>query len=60
MIDDIFEMIMKEARRRKGESLEIDAMIVLLQVTHKVFDTIEAIKVEDIKSARPIFRRKKQ
>lgn len=36
MIDDIFEMIMKEARDRPGKDLARKIIMVLLEVTDKV------------------------
>jgi len=58
MIEEIFEMIMKEARTRKGESLELDMMMVLLEVTDKVCNAIKTLKVDRIKTTRLTFRRK--
>lgn len=36
MIDEIFEMVMKEARRRPGDNLQIKAFLVLLEVLDRV------------------------
>ena len=58
MIQEIFEMIMKEARSRKGESLEVQMMMVLFEVTDKVCGAIKSLKVDRIKSTRLTFRRK--
>ncbi|MBA7495642.1 hypothetical protein ES702_06231 [subsurface metagenome] len=58
MIDEIFEMMMKEARSRRGDSLTMDIMMVLFELTDKTCDAIRTIKVEDIKSTRLKFRRK--
>ena len=60
MIDEIFEMIMKEARSRKGPSLETDIMMVLFELSDKVCDVIQTIKVDKIKRTRLTFRRKQQ
>lgn len=57
MIDQIFEMLMKEARSRKGLSLEVHMMMVLFELTDKVCNTWKTIRVEDIKSTRLKFRR---
>jgi len=58
MIDEIFEMIMKEARSRKSQSLEVQMMMVLFEVTEKVCGAIQTLKVDRIKSTRLTFRRK--
>lgn len=58
MIEEIFEMIMKEARTRRPEALEISILMVLLEVTAKVFDAFKPLQVEDIKSTRLTFTRK--
>jgi len=58
MIEEIFEMIMKEARSRKGQNLDVDIMMVMFEVIDKVCDTWKTLKVEDIKSTRLKFRRK--
>ncbi|MBA7603966.1 hypothetical protein ES703_11084 [subsurface metagenome] len=58
MIEQIFEMICQEARSRKGQSLEIDMMMVLFEITEKVTNTILSLKVDRIKSTRLKFRRK--
>lgn len=46
MIEEIFEMIMKEARRRKGETLELQMLLVLLEVQEKVLGAIKTLKVD--------------
>lgn len=51
MIDVIFDLIMKEARSRKGEDLNHQVMIVLFDVTDKVLGAIQpalAMKLENI------------
>lgn len=58
MIEEIFEMIMKEARSRKGANLELDIMMVLLELTDKVCGAISSLKVDRIKSTRLTVRRK--
>lgn len=57
MIDEIFEMIMKEARTRKGATLELQIMLVLFEVQEKVCGAIKTLKVDRIKSTRLKFRR---
>lgn len=57
MVDEIFEMIMKEARSRKGETLELQMLLVMLEVQEKVCDAIKTLKVDRIKSTRLTFRR---
>jgi len=57
MIDEIFEMIMKEARTRKGETPELQVLLVLLEVQEKVCGAIKTLKVDRIKSTRLKFRR---
>jgi len=46
MIDEIFELIMKEARARKGPSTQAAMLIVLLEVTEKVFNTIDGLQAD--------------
>lgn len=58
MIEEIFEMITKEARSRKGESLELQMLLVLLEVQEKVCGAIKTLKVDRIKSTTPEVRRK--
>jgi hypothetical protein len=58
MIDDIIEMIFKEARGRKNQDLDLALMRVLFEVTDKVCNAIKTVKVEKIKSTRLKFRRK--
>lgn len=58
MIDDIVEMIYKEARGRRDQDLDLALMMVLMEVTDKVLDAIKTVKVEKIKSTRLKFRRK--
>lgn len=58
MIDEIFEMIMKEARSRKGETLELQTLLVFLEVQEKVFAAVKTLTVDDIKKTRLTFRRK--
>ena len=58
MIDEIFEMLMKEARSRKGQNLEVDMMMVLFEVTDKVCSALKCLQVEDIKTTRLKFRRR--
>jgi len=36
MIDEIFEMIMKEARRRPGDNLQINAFMVILELSDRL------------------------
>ena len=57
MIDEIFEMIMKEARSRKGQDLQTAMMMVMFEVQDKVSAAINSITVERIKSTRLTFRR---
>lgn len=52
MIDQIFEMIMKEARSRKGETLELQTLLVLLEVQEKVCGAIKILRTEKDKGAR--------
>lgn len=58
MIDQIFDMIMTEARTRKDQTLQLSTLIVLLEVQEKVISAVHALQVEDIKSTRLKFRRK--
>jgi len=58
MIDEIVEMIFKEARGRKDESLDLALMMVLFEVTDRICDAIKEVKVEKIKSIRLKARRK--
>lgn len=58
MIEEIFEMIMKEARTRKGETLELQVLLVLLEVQDKVCGAIKTLKVDRIKTAAVKSRRK--
>lgn len=37
MIDEIFEMIMKEARSRPGDNLQIKAFLVMLELLDRIF-----------------------
>jgi len=57
MTEEIFEMIMKEARSRKGQALEQAILEVLLEVIAKVFDAIQPLQVDNIKSTRVKFTR---
>jgi septum formation topological specificity factor MinE len=45
MIDDIFEMIMKEARSRPGKDLIPKINKVLLEVTNKVISAEEELEI---------------
>lgn len=36
MIDEIFEMVMKEARRRPGDNLKIKAFLILLELSDRL------------------------
>ena len=49
MIDEIFEMIMKEARKRPGDNLQIKAFLLLLELLDRVmascnFDRVKAVE----------------
>jgi len=57
MIEEIFEMIMKEARSRKGLSLELNIMMVHFELLDKVCGAIKGLTVEDIRTVRLKFRR---
>ena len=59
MIIDIADMIYKEARGRRDQDLDLALMMVLMEVTDKVLDAIKTVKVDNIKSTRLKFRRKK-
>ena len=50
MLDDIIEMIFKEARGRKDQDLDLALMMVLFEVTDRICDAIKQVKVEKIKS----------
>jgi len=52
MIEEIFEMIMKEARTRKGETLELQTLLVFLEVQEKVFAAIKTLRTQNTKGAR--------
>ncbi len=50
MIDEIFEMLMKEARKRPGDNLQIKAFLLLLELLDRVmascnFDRVKAVEV---------------
>jgi len=57
MVDEIFDMIMKEARSRKGETLELQMLLVLLEVQEKVCGAIKTLKVDRLKIGNFKFRR---
>lgn len=59
MIDDIFEMIMKEARTRRPQALELSILMVLFEVIAKVTDGIKPLLADNIKSTHSTFRRTK-
>lgn len=50
-------MIMKEARTRKGESLEVQALLVLLEVQEKVCSALHTLHIDEIKTIRLILKR---
>lgn len=52
MIDEIFQLIMKEARSRKGHTLELQTLLVFIEVQEKVFATIKTLRVQDPKDER--------
>ena len=60
MIDEIFDMIMKEARTRKHPSLFVNVMTVFSELTEKLCQALGQMKVEDIKTIRIKLRRKEE
>jgi len=58
MIEEIFEMIMKEIRHGDGETAQHNAFTVLAELTIRVYNAIHPPKVDDIKKTRLTFRRK--
>jgi len=42
MIDEIFEMVMKEARSRKGDDLKLNAYYVINDLYNRVFHTVDS------------------
>lgn len=52
MIEEIFEMIMKEARSRKGHTLELQMLLVLLEVQEKVCGVLKTLRVDRNKTAK--------
>ena len=57
MIDEIFEMIMKEARSRKGETPELQMLLVLLEIQEKVLGAITTLKMNRAETANLKYRR---
>lgn len=47
MIDEIFAMIMKEARSRKGKTLISNISFVLMEINSKVRSAMEDIRDEE-------------
>lgn len=45
MIDQIFNMILEEAKSRKGKSLELQTLLVFIEVQEKVFATLQTLRV---------------
>ena len=60
MIDEIFELIMKEARTREDPSLYVNVLTVYSELSEKVFQAMTQFRVEDIKRTRLTFRRKQE
>jgi len=52
MIDQIFELIMKEARSREGKDLLSNIGTVLLEVDKKVMDAMERLPEEERRRKR--------
>lgn len=50
MIDEIFEMVMKEARKRPGDNLKEIAISVVDDLTDKIIATFNRGLVEELKS----------
>lgn len=49
MIDEIFAMIMKEARQRRGKNLIKNISIVCMEITERILAAVEAIRQEQSK-----------
>jgi len=47
MIDEIFEMIMKEARSRPGNNLKLNAFCVISDLNERVFHTVDSPDEEE-------------
>ena len=58
MIAKIAQMIIKEAKERTDQDLDVAMMMVLFEVTDMVCDAIKTTKVEKIKNIRLKFKRK--
>jgi len=58
MMDEIFELIMKEATSRKDQAFEVAILEVLFELITRIFDAFKPLQVQDIKSTRLKFRRK--
>ena len=42
MIDEIFELVMKEARRRPGDDLKVNAYYVINDLYKRIFHTVDS------------------
>lgn len=49
MIDEIFEMVMKEARRRPGDDIKLKAYYVINDLYNKVFHTVDSTPGSSLK-----------
>lgn len=47
MIDEIFAMIMKEARARKGKNLIKNIATVYMEVTERILAAVEGIRAQE-------------